>query len=198
MVSLYLKSRDIIPFPFHSWTVFPGFLTIGCLTETIDDNFRVLGSWLYSGRNTTGELSLGFTRDDQRFNGSRVLTSRWFGAYQLEWRPGDQLFFKGGLNLNHLRPNVDAYDHGISETRNDLFASGVWQPSTRLRVGVNLRQPMVEGNLKPFSPSVSAEWVIMEMEKAELKGQAEVSRSFRIPTLNDRYWIPGSYTYEQT
>jgi iron complex outermembrane receptor protein len=60
-------------------------------------------------------------------------------------------------------------------------------PSIEWKSAINLRQDLVQGYKVPFCPSIGAEGRI----KGKLGGRINVSRNFRVPTLNDRFWQPG-------
>jgi iron complex outermembrane receptor protein len=55
------------------------------------------------------------------------------------------------------------------------------------KTALNLRQDLAEGYLVPFCPSLGAEGRITKTLSARLT----LSRNFRIPTMNDRFWQPG-------
>ncbi|HPT01191.1 MAG TPA: TonB-dependent receptor [Bacteroidales bacterium] len=60
-------------------------------------------------------------------------------------------------------------------------------PSAGWKVAANLRQDAVEGYRVPFCPSLGAEGRLV----GRLDARLNVSRNFRVPTLNDRFWMPG-------
>jgi iron complex outermembrane receptor protein len=54
-------------------------------------------------------------------------------------------------------------------------------------VNLNLRQELTEGYNVPLTPSLGLEGKIWKF----IYGKVNVSRNFRIPSMNDRYWFPG-------
>jgi len=52
---------------------------------------------------------------------------------------------------------------------------------------LNIRQEFIEGYDVPFTPSLGFEGKIWK----NISGRINISRNFRVPTLNDRFWIPG-------
>jgi vitamin B12 transporter len=54
-----------------------------------------------------------------------------------------------------------------------------------------LRQLVYDGNFAPFTPSFGAEWKVWKNKIHQLKLTSNLARSFKVPTLNDRYWVPG-------
>lgn len=60
-------------------------------------------------------------------------------------------------------------------------------PAIKWKYNVNLRKDFIEGYEVPFTPSVGFEGKIWKMISAKLS----VSRNYRVPSFNDRYWVPG-------
>lgn len=60
-------------------------------------------------------------------------------------------------------------------------------PSIEWKAALNLRQDLVQGYSVPFCPSIGAEGKV----KGKLGGRINLSRNFRVPTLNDCFWQPG-------
>ncbi len=60
-------------------------------------------------------------------------------------------------------------------------------PGAGIKTVLNLRQDFSEGYKIPFCPSLSAEVPVSK----RISTSFGASRNFRVPTLNDRFWIPG-------
>lgn len=43
----------------------------------------------------------------------------------------------------------------------------------------------------PFTPSVGVDWILFNHRDHQVTGKMAASRSFKVPTLNDRFWVPG-------
>ena len=69
-----------------------------------------------------------------------------------------------------------------------LFASLLhrWSPAGWKTI-INLRQDLVQGYQIPFCPSLGTEGNLAK----NLRLRFSVSRNFRVPTMNDRFWQPG-------
>lgn len=106
------------------------------------------------------------------------LTGQWF------WKR--QVFMLGNVHT-HTRAWSPGYRETIpSEYKTALFAS--WQFNTdKWKSQVSLRQEMVDGELVPLVPSIGFDWQV----KPALIIRGKVSRNYRLPTFNDRYWMPG-------
>ena len=81
--------------------------------------------------------------------------------------------------------------YSAQEDRLELYQSTNLNLSEDLHVSINLRQFIYDGNFAPFTPSLGAEWALFSDEAQELKLKTTTARSFKVPTLNDRFWEPG-------
>lgn len=93
-----------------------------------------------------------------------------------------------GAQAQRVVPEVDAYGHGTNEWRNEAFANLVAGLGRRFTATAGMRQQWVSGEDAPFSPSASLRCHALKADSALLDLKASVSRNYRIPTLNDRYW----------
>lgn len=93
-----------------------------------------------------------------------------------------------GINYSFYLANVKEYRE--TETRNQgaAFLSFLYPFSkNNWKITANLRQEVVEGYAVPFTPSLGAEGKAWKF----ISARANVSRSYRVPTMNDRFWQPG-------
>ncbi|SDG40008.1 iron complex outermembrane recepter protein [Dyadobacter soli] len=96
---------------------------------------------------------------------------------------------KAGGEWTHYRSRVPGYAQSpVSENRTDLFLLTRWQPTARIITSVNLRQGLVTGYNPPFTPSVGLEYGLVQKIRYDLKIKGSAGRSYRVPTLNERYW----------
>ncbi len=96
-----------------------------------------------------------------------------------------------GASTSTYFANTPDYAGRISETRFDGFISYEQIFSPRVTVSANLRQSVYAGKTVPFTPSIGSEFLLARSAAHRLLLRAQASRGYRIPTLNDRYWIPG-------
>ncbi len=103
-----------------------------------------------------------------------------------------QVFRKTKINfgINYTYYYADIIQYKIAKTRNQAAAFfSFLYPFTKIRwkATVNLRQEIVEGYAVPFTPSLGMEGKVWKF----ISAKANFSRSYRVPTMNDRYWVPG-------
>lgn len=96
---------------------------------------------------------------------------------------------KTGGEWTHYRSRVPGYAYSpVSENRTDLFLLTRWRPTSRLTASINLRQGLVTGFNPPFTPSIGLEYGLIQKTLYSLVLKGSYGRSYRVPTLNERYW----------
>lgn len=99
------------------------------------------------------------------------------------------VFIKTGGEWTHYRSRVPGYVQSpVSENRTDVFLLTRWQPTSRITASVNLRQGLVTGFNPPFTPSIGLEYHLIQKTLYNLVLKGSYGRSYRVPTLNERYW----------
>jgi iron complex outermembrane receptor protein len=99
-----------------------------------------------------------------------------------------EINLKGGAEVQYIRPEVYAYKEGVDEWRGDLFLFSRFLILKRWDLTCNFRQGFVSGTKAPFTPSLGSSVRIIDNSRDQLILRANISRNFKVPTLNDRYW----------
>jgi iron complex outermembrane receptor protein len=95
-------------------------------------------------------------------------------------------FFAGNTHTYTRAWSAGYRENTPSEYRTALFASWKYHRE-KFSSQVSLRQEMADGKLFPVLPALGIDWKLHP--SLTLKGK--ISRNYRLPTLNDRYWMPG-------
>jgi iron complex outermembrane receptor protein len=95
-----------------------------------------------------------------------------------------------GLSYNHYTARSENFSD-VQEARYDVFASFRYAIAAPWIVNVNVRQSLYDDRYAPFSPSLGTEVHLFKKPGSAVTLRAIVSRGFRVPTLNDRYYMPG-------
>ena len=123
-------------------------------------------------------------------NASEISTRQYIGQLNYE-NSINNWEFRFGSNFNHIVAEVDSYNDQTTENRTDIYGGLVNNSLNRWQFSLNVRQTFVAGYDAPLSPSVGIRYFLINTSRSLffLKGQAAIN--YRVPTLNDRYWVPG-------
>lgn len=178
--------------------------------------FRAVINWAHSREQWRTNVRAGYTNtwlayDYQRetvpelwatLTRSRSNINTAFGAAEGVWSPSDKW---------HITLNISAYQHYVSSRdKNVILADGLqgivgyrkarvelsgaasvrWQPVKRAGIAAVLRQEYygISGEA-PFIPALFADAVLWPA--INLTAKASASRNYRVPSLNDLYFLPG-------
>lgn len=155
-----------------------------------DQNLRWVADVRHFENNRVWNLKTGIVWDKQLFNEQADnRTSQFFLAGEVDWDISKQLQSKSGVRLTDVRGNLSTFSG--DDFRVELYQSTNIRPTEKLGFSLNLRQLVYSGNFAPFTPSLGMEYTVFEYEHHKISSSAALSRSFKVPTLNDRFWIPG-------
>ena len=97
-------------------------------------------------------------------------------------------FLNIGINNTFSTADVDAYGGIISQNRTSVFTSyKIYNSQKTFQTCLSAREEFIGENWLPIMPSAGFEW----MMNKQVKLFGNVSRSYRVPTLNELYWKPG-------
>ena len=172
------------------------------------------GQW--SGRAAWFDDVLNY-RDGGAASNSRVRTTQAQAEHTAAL--GTRGSLRLGAEAQHFVALVDGYGAvPIAENRAAAFALLRYDPRPALRLSANLRQAALPAGLAPLTPTVGLEWDLLPGVAAAapansvaaseagnqavpqlrtyafthlLTFRASAARSYRAPTLNERYWRPG-------
>lgn len=95
---------------------------------------------------------------------------------------------KTGLSAQYIVPQVYSFNKDVREFRGDVYALSRWQPNATLKITCNLRQALVSDVAVPFTPSMGIDARVLKLDNNSMHVRYNISRSYKVPTLNDRYW----------
>ena len=165
-------------------------LVLGYRRTTTGGQWAVRGAWFEDIINYS---------DQGAESNSRVRTTQSQAEYTAPL--GLRASLRLGAEAQHFAAVVDGYGaDAITENRAAAFALLRYDPRPTLRLSANLRQAALPAGLAPLTPTVGAEWDIYQPLAADtvapaqrpgLTLKASAARTYRAPTLNERYWRPG-------
>lgn len=157
-----------------------------------DHAHRVTGQYSRIGKRSVWNARLGFFHEEIFFEDPQILlealnyfwttTADIEGAIELD--NNGQILVGATQMLN--RAFSDSYGSPILESRTSLFST-LKKQWKKFETQISVRQSLVQGDLVGFSPALSVSRKINNW----FSTFGKLSRNYRIPTLNDRYWRPG-------
>lgn len=154
-----------------------------------DNNFRAVIDYNKFTSASVWNIKAGVVLDELDFNQSINKTSQFLLSTDIDWTISEKLKSKTGMRFNHVIGNLSSYE--ATEDRVELYQSINYLPASNLAFSVNLRQMIFDRDFAPFTPSIGSEWTFFKSVKNKFSTHTSVSKSFKIPTLNDRFWVPG-------
>ena len=199
---LYLKLSNNLVFYVKLWNednwrqIQPNMSTNyygGDFAEIEDNHLRLLSGFKYYTGSHKITTDFGYIYDYQLYNDNsdEVISTKSFISNTNYFNNN---LFKGnfniGINYKHITPNVHAYQEGIKEDRIDIFASYKKQIISNLSVALNLREAIVIDYKNQFSPSLGINYKLINSYNQKINFKLAISKSYKIPTFNDRFWYP--------
>lgn len=96
-------------------------------------------------------------------------------------------FLNVGMNNTYTMASVDGFGKEVNQNRTSVFGSYKYVYRKKFQTCISLREELFEKELLPLMPSFGFEWKVNQ----KLRLYGNVSRFYRVPTLNERYWNPG-------
>lgn len=129
--------------------------------------------------------------DQIRFNGLESATTQRMMSGSAEGNIFPWLQTRIGGLINSIRADVPEYGNEAAELRADFYSYLNFFPSGNWQISINARQALVEAFFVPFTPMLNVSYSVQPEKSKEIKWRSQLSRSYRVPTLNDRFWQPG-------
>ncbi|MDF7813074.1 TonB-dependent receptor [Hymenobacter sp. YC55] len=157
-------------------------LTAGYRLVGTQHEWAVRGAWF--------EDVLDYRDDANGLSASRVQTTQ--AQAEHTWNFTSSASVRVGAEAQHFAARVDGYGPTpLTEQRYAGYGLLRYDPWPRLQLSLNVRQAVLPGHRVPLTPTAGLQWQLLETERQTLQLKGNASRSYRAPTLNDRYWRPG-------
>ena len=162
--------------------------------EQNDKNLRAMFSWQkqksnghYSARAAYFNNLIHY-QDTSTAIDSKIHTQSYIAEGELKTIISNRFTIFGGLQYRYDRGDAAAYNSVIGENRFNAFAALTYRFEKISWIStLTLRQGWSENWNEPFTPSIGFEGPLWRF----IHGKASISRNFRAPTFNERYWVPG-------
>ena len=159
-----------------------------------DQAIRSSLQWTYSGEKQSFCIRSAFIDEKEHYQNSDALIDAFYHLNtlqaELEYKRslGKSFSIGSGASADVIRADVPYYEGIEYQPEGSVWAALAFaHQKSRIKSVLNLRQDFSKGYQIPFSPSFSAEIPVFKTVSANLA----ISKNFRVPTMNDKYWVPG-------
>lgn len=162
--------------------------TVNNRDEQQDENHRLLIDYELNHNATFLQVKAGVIDDDIIYNKSKSNVRRWVAAVNQQFVVCKNWHVEWSGNMNHAIGNIKNYPSGrVTENRYEVALS-INRSFEKVSVAANIRQPFISFVNAPLLLYVGSDVVLFEKRQKSITAKANLSRNFRAPTLNDRYW----------
>ena len=151
--------------------------------------------FLAGGQVKNTSVKVGFIRDILDYGKgdfltpSHAQTDRFIVRGEHDFYFGKKHELRIGSEFVHYATKVDGYGGElIQENRGDAFALLRSNISTKLSTSINLRQALSSRYKAPFTPSFGLDYKLIAKQNTQIILNGNIAKSYRLPTLNERYW----------
>ncbi len=156
--------------------------------EILDRNMRLVGTYEHFFSKGILQSSFAYVWDYQLFNETDLIeTKRLLADISYEWKISEKTVLKTGGDTKYIVPSVWSYADDLTEWRGDVFLSMNQELVDNWNLSLNARKTFAPYTKSPIAPSLSTSFLINKKD-AKLTFRAQLERSYRVPTFNDRYW----------
>lgn len=160
----------------------------------MDRSWRTMLLWKdYNARNIL-EAKLAYFNEFTLYNDplstvySTIKSQSAVGSFESTWEIFENSAIFAGTQFTFEYADLVNYNKPKSQDNLAIFASFRQNlPMLRWQFSLNGRQEFITGYNSPFLFSAGAEGNIWRF----ISGRFNISRNFRAPTLNERFWMPG-------
>ncbi len=154
--------------------------------DILNRSFKAMAAYKYAGC-LKWDSYIAYTNDYQ-LNQSDVIATNNLIANSTAEKAWRRLSLKSGASYQYIVPQVYAYASGITDWRANFQLLTKYLFTNSFSADINLQQSLAKDIRVPFTPSAGLSWRAFRTFANELTLRANASRSFKVPTLNDRYW----------
>lgn len=158
----------------------------------IDNNVWSSLQYKHLMNNGFATLQYGFLYDEINYNGSNTTSNQHKAIGLIELNLLNNLSSEFGASSTWVKVNTPFYENSEAhEIRANLYGSILWLPINRLKLSLNLRKAFVTDYTIPFTPSLGIDFDVVRSPLWQLNAISQLAKGYKVPTLNDRFWVPG-------
>ncbi len=161
--------------------------------QTQDDNsFRLAMNWSVLKQKWFWNVRGGFNQEEIRYVDPAARLNEFSRAinFQSDWELGyvitHHLKMMTQIAWYDGQAKAPSYEKQVDQQQISLGAKLIWE-GRKLYLNGAIRQGYFDGKAIPFLPALSMRYQFL----TSLSARADISKVYRVPTLNDRFWVPG-------
>jgi iron complex outermembrane receptor protein len=157
-----------------------------------DENIRIKTHYSFSGDEIKWNTYYAYLHDVIGFNGAKTFADQQVIRVEFEHILWTWLNINVAGDYNYIQIRSPFYAAtNTYENRGNIWTSFLVSPIERLIFSLNLRQSYNADYDIPFTPSLGAEYLLINRTKHLFRLKTQIAKGFRVPTLNERFWQPG-------
>ena len=167
------------------------------ISSTANNNQKDKNLWsslVFTQLLKTGVINVqyGYLFDRINYNGSVTDSKQNIARATIENDIINNLSTETGIQSTWIEVATPFYENRKThEIRTNLYTAISWALSNRIKTSINLRQAFVTGYKVPFTPSLGLEFKAVKTNSLNLELIGQLAKGYKVPTLNDRFWMPG-------
>jgi vitamin B12 transporter len=159
-----------------------------------DQALRSSLQWTYMAKKQSYLVRTAFIDEKEHYQSKNALLDEFYhlntlqAEFEYKRYISKQITLGTGTSGRSTRADVPYYEGIEYQPEGSVWLALAYSHAiTGIKSVINLRQDFSNGYKIPFCPSLSAEVPFSK----HFSTSFGVSRNFRVPSMNDRYWIPG-------
>jgi len=160
------------------------------------ENLRLLTTWNHQSSLGNTAVKAAYFNDFMHYQDDNTNSDAAVKTYQTQAEHTiafqEKLSLKIGGEAQHFAANVSGYGRKVTENRAAIFGWLRYNPFPRLQISTNWRQSFITGFNPPLAPTTGINYYLRDKPTSTLILKANLSRGYRVPTLNDRFWPTGN------
>ena len=138
---------------------------------------------------STLKIRTSYINDFQLYNTvDTIATTRYSANAEYEYIFSKKTTVNTGINYSYITPDVYSYIKEIHEHNTDIYFSCLRELFKNGKFAVNIRNSNVTGFSPQYSPSAGYHHYFLINGNMSVTGSVSFSKSYKIPTFNNRYW----------
>ncbi len=163
-----------------------------------DENIRVMADIKKYFRKHVLQIQAAYIRDKLVYSTTAFMDSSLIHNMQLQakykWKHSSKFSLTGGGNFTVFYSEYKYYVDPVTELRGNVFVLAHYQPKNHLSFTGGIRQQFSSNFISLPSGHLGMDHVVLDNSNHTVMYKLAVATAYRMPTLNDLYWVPGGNT----